>query len=353
MVFGVNDTFLINRGGLSYTMTAPQIKSIVNPEGIMQQPSIIDIIDFQGYPVELSTIELTKTISATEIELTLEDDTNLDLITAFPEEITLAEPYIPITTSINKVEVNGSEYTLRFNAINYDLSLFQVGNYVKTVKDDLSAEIKAIDSEQGTITIESVVRNWITALNDRLELDITQPNSEPITAKGTLTTYTMNGTKPVLTVTPISGTWMNKYNNRNKKNKIHTTLPRGGYEVDANGFTFKASPFFMGTLDDETVRDPVLKLQEVTWRINGTAIVITDPDPADGVVQTVDVGPGILFEQPDKDNYITVTYKSGNYRETSERVYFRSSITPKTSTTSSELYSRVVNYKTEVTSLNL
>lgn len=353
MVFEVNDTFLINRGGLSYTITAPEMKSIVNPEGILQVPSIIDIIDFQGYPVELSTILLSKEISATEVELTLEDNTNLDLVTAFPEEITLAEPYVPITTTINDVEVSGTDYILRFNAINYDLSLFKVGDFVKTVRDDLAAEIKAINYNEGTMTIESLVRNWVTALNDRIELDMSHPSSEAITAKGQLESYTMSGTKAILTVTPISGTWMNKYNNRNQKNKIHTTLPRGGYEVDANGFTFKASPFFMGTLDDETVRDPVLKLQEVTWRINGKQIVDLEPDDTDGVVQTIDVGPGYMFEEPDKDNYISVTYRSGNYRETSARVYFRSSITPKTAITSSDLYNRVSSYETDVTALNL
>ena len=109
----------------------------------------------------------------------------------------------------------------------------------------------------------------------------------------------------------------------------------------------------MGTLDDENVRDPVLKLQEVTWRINGKQIVDLEPDDTDGVVQTVDVGPGFMFETPDQDNYISVTYKSGNYRETSARVYFRSSITPKTATTSSDLYSRLVTYEAATTALNL
>lgn len=347
--FKSDDTFLINRDNKSYTITALETKNIVNPEGVLIPPDIEGIINGQGFPVQSDEIDRIYT-TADGLKFTMKSDLDLNLIPSFPDPIEMSEPYVPITTGVESVSTSGDEYTLKFLPVNYDFSFFNLNDNVFIDTDStIKGEITGIDTTKGTITITSNHGAWATVIGMRIVLD-TDLN-DPLTATGTLESFGDENGKVTCVVNNIVGRWVDQYNNRRKKIRFDTTLPRGGFEIDANGFTFRSSPFDMRDKGDPSIPNSVLTLQKVLWRINGKEYVgtITEGDAP----QTFNAPAGSMYESGDLTNSITVTYQSANYRETSERYFFRSDLNPKTSTTTVDVFNRVTGFQTDLTTMGL
>ena len=347
--FKSDDTLLINRDEKSYRLTVSVAKDIVNPEGVLIPPTIDNIIDGQGFPVLSDEIDRVDSI-AEGVKLTLKSDLNLDLIVSYPEPIELSEPYVPITTGVESVSVTGNEYTFRFLPVNYDFSFFKATDKVYVDTDrSINGEITAINTSEATITVTSTNPAWGTIIGRRIEIDTDQ--TDPLTASGELEPPTLENGKVKCVVKNVTGTWVDQYNNRRTKTKFSTSLPRGGFEVDARGFTFKASPFDMRDFNDPSRPNRILTLQKVTWRINGREYIGTVT--GGGRPETFDAPADALYNSRDLTNSITVTYFSGNYRETSERYLFKSDLNPKTTTTTIDLLNRIEGYQDDTTSLGL
>ena len=355
--FKPDDTLLINRGDTSYTITALDAKNVVNPEGILIKPTIDStssgpFINGQGLPIESERIKLVRT-TGTDVVMTLtieNSSTNLSGIDAFPCDI-VSNEYVPLTTPITNIEVAGNLYTYSFLTVNYDYGLFQVGDEV-IGGGQYKGKINSKDVSLGKITIESTDTGWSSINNKRIEYDVSVDGQNPVTATGKLESFTIDSSSQVTCIiSNVTGIWMDSYNNRNQTLKFDAASPRGGYEIDANGCTFTASAFDMRDKTSPTEPNKVLTLQKVLWRINGKEISGT---VAPGnVPQTLDVPPNIMYDNRNLTNSITVTYLSGNYRETSERYLFKSDLNPRTGTTTVDLLNRVTGFQTDLTTLGL
>ena len=173
--FKSDDTFLINRNNISYTITAAEAKDIVNPEGVLIPPTIEatssgDFINGQGLPVESEKIKLVRTTGTdVNMKLTTQNSlTELDKIDSFPNDIE-SDEYIPITTSISNIESTGNQYTFTFLAVNYDIGLFSVGDFVKG-NGQYKGEIT--DITDGKMTVQSDDEGWKLMNNKRIEYNV-------------------------------------------------------------------------------------------------------------------------------------------------------------------------------------
>jgi len=264
-------------------------------------------------------------------------------IISLSELIESTEPYVPVTTQINIVSDLGSnKYELFFDAINYDLNLFKVGETVKSLKGK-TATIDSIDPAINSCVITSSV-DW------RDEVDGRFLSSNEYTASGTLTRYYKNGNKFMADITGSTGYWIDSYNNRRQKMTFDTRFPKGGSHVDLNASTFVASPL--------VVDNSVLYLTKVLWRVNGVEfdVPVTDPYgkqewyvPADAMIE-------------DAVNIVTVTYYAGQNKSKRwdpndgpdpSRVEFIPKSTPFRVKNTVDLLNRIETYTTEVTTLGL
>lgn len=351
--FKSDDTFLINRDNKSYTITALEAKNLVNPEGVLIKPTIDNIINGQGLPIESERIKLVRT-TGTDVDMKLSTQnsiTNLIGIDNFPCDI-VSNEYIPTTTSVSNIESVGNEHTYSFLSINYDFGMFSVGDEV--IGDGkYNGVITSKDNALGTLTIQSDDTGWKFMMNNKIEYDVSIDGQDPITATGKLESFTVDSSSQITCViSNVTGLWVDSYNNRSQTMRFDAAAPRGGFEVDANGFTFRASPFDMrNTPPDEDTANSVLTLQKVLWRINGKEYVGT---VAEGnVPQTFDAPAESMYESRDLTNSITVTYLSGNYRQTSERYQFKSDLNPRTTTTTVDVLNRVVGFRSDLTAMGL
>ena len=269
MYFQEDDLFLINRDSVSSTMKAGTIKDIVNPVGTVETPVIKYPTEQQGFPVNSSPIKRNPGAEGdTTVTLELDNHNNLDLLGGLGDPISelieSTDPYIPVTTQINIVSDLGSnKYELFFDAINYDLNLFKVGETVTSLKGK-TATIDSIDPAINSCVITSSV-DWGDEVDGRFL------SSNEYTASGTLTRYYKNGNKFMADITGSTGYWIDSYNNRRQKMTFDTRFPKGGSHVDLNASTFVASPL--------VVDNSVLYLTKVLWRVNGVEfdVPVTDP----------------------------------------------------------------------------
>ena len=323
-----SDIFLINRNEVSYTITAQQAKDVVNPEGILYAPTITNIVDQQGYDILSGSIEF---ISENPNETTLETLYSEDIanITEFPQAIEMSEPYVPVSSTIESVVVDGADYDVTFRNVNYDIKFFKAGDFVKVTSLGLEGKIKKVTTFKNEITVESDDNRWISCKNERVILDTDK--TAPIVATGDLTAINVSADGKTIdcTVKNVTGTWISKYNNPDKKIYFRTSLPFGGFQVPVNGFEFIASPVDIRE-DDNISPHTVLELQEVTWRVNGNIYnippILGDNMPQKFTPPNGDLNDVLLDENA--INWISVSYKVGQYRESSPRYYFIASSNP-------------------------
>ena len=347
MLFKDDDKFLVNRDGVSYYAEALELKNIVNPTGTVDSPDIITPIEGQGTPVPLDVIE--QVVTGANTEITLLSNKSLNLLgppdTVINTGITQTQLYRPITTDVDKVEKVAAGFELYFRAVNYDFKYFKVGETLTFDVNAVQATIVSINTTMKTITVTSPDLNYDSGTgeivpdlkNDRCESEYEYQGT------GNLVSYTMLGSKAVLTVSGATDFFVSKYNNRNTQVTIDTDTPVGGSKVPTSGFTFTSSPFSSSGPN----ANPYLQLTKVIWYINGVAY--NGNPPTDGI-QSWDPGSGVIQEGL---NTVQVKYEAGLNFGFSSVVRFEASSTARNSFFIDRKMTRLSELENQVISLGL
>ena len=305
LYFQDKDRFLVNRSGVSGYMEAKTIKDIVNPVGTITQPKIIKPTEDQGFPVNSSSIiEVIGDRTSTTITLKLLDLQDLDLLGNEGDPIpnaavTSTSSYTPITTSINSVvSTGGNRYDVKFATINYDFSLFEVGeDLFLPGLPGTTYKLVGITPLEGIFTIESAT-DFTTNIGNKLE------SQRSIVATGEVVKYYTHDPLEFdyrCDLVNVTGTWLpSPYNNRRQMMTFDTIFPKGGQYVDINSARFEAEAF-------ECLDSDVLQLTQVLWRLNGTEFdvpVVNKNGPQYWDVPSSEMDEGQI-------NTVTVVYKAG------------------------------------------
>lgn len=275
------------------------------PIGTVTQPKIIKPTEDQGFPVNSSSIEeAIGDRTSTTITLKLLNLQDLNLLgnegAPIPNAlVTSTKPYTPITTSINSVLfVGNSRYEVKFATINYDFSLFEVGeDLFLPGLPGTTYKLVNVDLFEGIFTIQSST-DFTVNVGNKLE------SQRSIIASGELIRYYTHDPLDFdyrCDLVNVTGTWLaSPYNNRRQVMTFDTVYPKGGQYVDFNSARFEAEPF-------ECLDSDVLQLTQVLWRLNGEEFdvpVVNKNGP-----QYWDVPSSAMDEG--QINTVTVVYKAG------------------------------------------